>query len=481
MKLATQSIRDISEGIIQGVDSAVCPKNSVALACNLVFDKVLGRAVLRNGNARIGSRMAAGYECLGLHQHITIDGNKIPIAVFSGASAPQLFYYNGAWTGATGTATALTPWRFETFLDTTIALNGTDNLTTADGITWVATGGNLDAANIPVQCTVIREFLDKLYAAGDPNMPDRLYSSQTPVSGAISWLNDDPSPIIDYIDVEPEEGAGGIRALAKVPGYLLIFKERSLKRWDGYSTYPESLVPIGAHSQEGVVMARQSVYFFYNAAIYETVGNYPRKISRKIQDILAAVYPEMYSAVSGWGDENNVYFSIGQVTLGGKTYDNAVVAYNIDSQTWTMLNYPRWFCRWHQYVDSGGDNHIVAADSDGSVFEMNIGDYDEGATVTDKLNINWHITFQQQEFGSRGLTKDLSKFVVYTKGLKGTAYGRANERDWTALGSISKDVQVLTKDLHGQYFDITLIGSGRSGEVIGIDFPEIDVNQNYGD
>jgi hypothetical protein len=470
MKIDTQNIRDVSEGIIQQVDPSICPRNSVAMACNLVFDQILGRAVLRGGTTQLGAQITAGKSCLGLYCHVNGAGSfKIPLAVFNNAGGTNAVihaYTGGAWTAVESSLTASAKVRFETFLDTTVAVNGSQCVSTENGTTWVNTAGHLDVGDMP-KVTVVKEWQDKIYGAGVSANPDRLYSSEVPVSGAISWTG-------DYIDIEPEEGAGPIEALAKTPNYLLIFKDRSMKRWDGSSTYPESLVKVGTYNQECVTMTRQSIYYFNKRGIFETTGGYPRKVSRRIQEIIDAIPSTSYSSVAAWSDEDRAYFSIGDITIAGRLFYNCVIAYCVESQIWTLLSFPKPYKRGSIIVDSYENEKLITADNDGNVWNIFDGNDDAGT------QIDWFIRYQVQEFGSRGMIKDLAKFVVYGNKAVGQAFGRSDEKgDWKPLGPFSKNVQELVADLHGRYFEIALQGKGRESQIIGIDFPSIDINENY--
>ncbi len=476
MKLPDQKLRDCSEGIIQSVDNSILPPNSVYLGVNFLFDEVLGRAVLRDGITQVGSQITDGKNCLGLYQHITTAGVKVPLAVFNAAgdATSVLSKFTGSpgsWSNAKTGLTASLKMRFETFLNTTIGVNGTDAISSADGASWVTTGGNLDIGNMP-KGTLVREWQDKIFTAGVSATPDRLFYSSVPDAGAVSWTVDN-----GYIDIEPEEGAGRITALNKVPGYLLIFKERSLKRWDGTSTYPESLITIGAPSQEAVVQTRQSCFYYNKRGIYETTGGYPRKISRRIKAIIDAIPASYYDQVSGWGNGERVMYSIGDITLGDLNLSNCVILYSIESQTWALLSFPKEFKIWYQYVDADGDELMMAGDDDGNVWKVLEGSDDAGSAI------NYTLQYQVVEFGSRGRMKDLSKFVPYTKNVRnGKISCRINETgDFKPVGNIAKDVQEITKDLKGRCFEFRIQGQGKNVEIIGIDFPEANINLNYGE
>jgi len=476
-KVAPQNIRDCSEGIIQSVDPAIVAPNSVYLAVNFLFHKYLGRAKLRGGTTQLGTQIVNNKTILGLYQHITASGTKVPLAVIndSGDANSDVFAYTaGTWSICTGTGINLTKNKkahLVTFLDTTALVNGSEQISTTDGEAWVNTGGNLDIGNMPAAKYII-EFKDRVYVAGVSGNLDTLYYSSIRDAGAISWTVGNGN-----IPIEEEEGAGAITGLAKVPGYLLVFKERSLKRWDVQSTYPESLIDIGCPSQEGIVMTRQLAYYFNKRGIFETNGGYPRKISRRIQDIIDAIPSSYYSSVSGWGDGENVYFSIGDITIDDLDITNCVIAYNIDTKTWSLLSFPNEFMVWYHYVDSNGDEIVVAGDDDGNVWKVFEGTQDGSS------DISWLLQYHPQEFGSRGRLKDITNLVVYTKNVRnGILNCRTNEDgNFKPVGNITKDVQHITTGLRGHSFEFRLNGIGINSQIIGIDLPDLNINLSYDD
>jgi hypothetical protein len=233
---------------------------------------------------------------------------------------------------------------------------------------------------------------------------------------------------------------------------------------------------VGAPSQEAVVETKQPCYFFNKRGIYETVGGYPRKISRRIKDIIDAIPASYYSSVSSWGDNERIYFSIGDITLGDLNLTNCVVAYSIDSQVWTLLSFPFEIKRWHHYIDSNDDETIIAGDDDGNVRKILDGSDDSGTMI------NWLLQYQVMEFGSRGRQKDISKLVVYSKNVQsGTVSCRVEEAgNFNPVGNVKENVQEITKDINGRYFEFRIQGQGKSVEIIGIDFPEANLNISYG-
>ena len=77
----------------------------------------------------------------------------------------------------------------------------------------------------------------------------------------------------------------------------MIYKQRSLKRWNFDSTFPEDLINIGTQSNESILRARGRNFFFSGPTGYETNGGYPNKISRPIQRIVDAI-PASFTRIS---------------------------------------------------------------------------------------------------------------------------------------------------------------------------------------
>jgi len=358
-------------------------------------------------------------------------------------------------------------------------LDGTNATSSANGDTWVTTGGNLDIGNCPKGKYVI-EWHDKVYVAGVSGNLDRLYYSSIPTTGTISW-----SVGNGYIDIEPYEGQGAITALSKVPGYLLIFKERALKRWNGSSTFPDDLSKLGTPSQESVVLGKSTAFFFsasYKESIgfYETNGETTRKISRPIQSIVEAISPSNYSSVAGFSDGETVMWSIGNIVYDGITYNNVVVMYHIESKSWTILGFPTRFMVFSPYID-GTSLKIIAGNDDGEVIEIFTGDKDN---ITGNLNlpIEYALQYHPMDLGRRGNMKELSSIVPYGKNcLDCKVLVRTDEKDvFKEVGVIKDDFETeIPVVLKGHTFEFRFAGVSKAGltEIIGFDIIEPEISQ----
>ena len=481
MQLETLQVRDLSNGIIQGVDDRLAPKNSVAFALNVRFDRILGRAVLREGTALVGSQITDAQNILGLHQFILSSGTKYLLSVINGGSVSQIMRLeSNIWTttGSDGQMTKDIKTRFVTYLDTVMAIDGIKAISSPDGTAWVSTGGNLDVGNCPKGKFAV-VWRDQLFFAGVANYLDRLYYSSIPEAGVISWTVDN-----GYIDIAPYQGQGDITGIAKVPAYLLIFKDRALKRWDGSSTYPDDLCNIGCPSQESIVMGKTTAFYFSasfknSLGFYETNGETTNKISRPIQTIIEAIDPVNYASVAGFSDGGIAMWEIGDITFEGIVYSNVVVMYHIESKNWMVLSFPTKFLTFIPYIDST-TLKIIAGNNDGEVIEIFTGVADN---ITGKSNIpiEYSLQFQPIDFNNRGNMKELSSIIPYTKnGTDTKLMVRTDEKDvFRELGIVKDDFEseIDTTGLKGHCFEIRLGGTTKTGgtQLIGFDIinPEI--------
>ena len=379
-----------------------------------------------------------------------------------------------SWTETTEDLTKDLKTRSVTFLDAMSILNGTDAVRTFDGTDWADTTIH-DTSNFPVAKYAI-EWHSRIYCAGVSGNPDRLHYSSIPTAGAITWDG-------DYIDIEPEDGGGNITGLAKVPGYLLIFKDRALKRWDGNSTYPDDLDIIGSPSQESIVNVGKTAMYFssgYKESIgfYETNGVETRKISRPIQDIVEAISSASYSNVAGFSNGEYALWSVGDITYDGISYNNVVVMYHISTNSWAVFSYPTEFKVFSPYI-SGNDLKIIGGNDDGEIIELFTGDLDN-ITGSSNLGIQYILQYHSQELGSRSLIKDISRIVPYTKNGQGCSLSMRTDEEgkFEPIGVVKDDFgQELSFSLSGHTFEPKFSGiSSTSTEIIGLDILEPNIN-----
>lgn len=467
--------RDYSRGTIRTVQSSICPSNSVKINLNLDSDKELGSLTSRLGTGIVGAQAVASATCLGLHYYRdTVGSGHKLFGVFSDGANNDIYdMSDGSKSLEDDTAGQKT--RFCTYLDSVVRVNGTDACKSYNGSAWVSTGGAFDEDNMPKGKVVI-EWKDRVYTAGVSASPNVLYYSGVadPDARTVSWTVSNGN-----IEIEQEDGGGDITALEKVPGYILIFKERSMKRWDGSSTYPDDLINVGAPSQEAVCRGRGMVFVANQEGVWTTNGSYPKRISKAIQDLWDAIPAANIDDIATYCDENYVYIYVGDITLGDNTYTNICFKFNIDSQSWDVYSYYDDFTVFTWYISSSS-KVIVAGNKNGQAIQINTGNTDYASTVQP---ITYSLEPQDWDFGSRRRLKELSSTTIFTQNVRtGSLLYRTDsdqDKDWKSIRSITSDVEEINDfKAKGHWFNFKLTGTTSTGQVKiqGFEFPEGSIN-----
>lgn len=437
---------------------------------NLLFDRDLGQAVSRQGTNIVGNQLSAGNACQGLFQHIdSVFANSKLFGSFAGT-----IYDVVAGSSSLASLSTSAKMRFATFLNSTLMLNGAQyrSYTAAGG--WISTGGAFDLANIPAGATLPVEFKDRAYCV----VTDKIYYTATPSAGVCAWTVTGSGSL----QAEQEDGGGTVQGLNKVPGYLMIYKQRSLKRWNFDSTFPEDLINIGTQSNESILRARGRNFFFSGpTGFYETNGGYPNKISRPIQRIVDAIPASFYANINGWSDNDNLYWSVGDLTIDfdrgfTENYNNVVCRYTLDSQQWAVLSYAHEFRFMHQYIDTSSNALIVGGDTDGQVLQLNTGNSDYSGNA-----ITYILQSPEFIFSARELKKTISdRIFCHSDGIEGALLEvRLDYGNWVSIGSL-KDIvtEIQIQPLTAFVFEFRITDSitGSQIKLRGLDFPNVFVN-----
>src|SRR3990167_9011018 len=272
---------DFSAALVAGANERLVPRGSVGLMINMDADVEIGSLTSRPGTFIVGGQMVAGNSILGLHNHVAGSTSKLFSAINDTDDATAVMYNEAGDVVVTG-LTASKKVRMLTFNAATLIINGADaerSYTAAGG--FITTGGAFDLANIPGSnlnnlCTV---FLDRVYLAGDTANPSRVYYSGVSTGGAVSWTSGNGT-----VDIDVGNDKGALTAFGRVPGYILIFKNRSMTRWNFSSAFPEELISYGTPSQESVVSSGGICAFYSNSNEHDkgflvTNGGAPQPIS----------------------------------------------------------------------------------------------------------------------------------------------------------------------------------------------------------
>jgi len=461
--------RDFSRGTIRTVNSSIAVPNSYKLGLNLDSDKEVGSLVSRLGTDIVGKQAVASATCLGLsYFRDTVGTDHILFGAFSDGNHNDIYdMSDGSKSLEDDTAGLKT--RFCTFLDSVVRVNGTDVAKSYNGSSWVTTGGVFDEDSMP-KGNVVIEWKDRVYTAGVSSSPSILYYSGVadPDARTVSWGTGN-----GYIEIEQEDGGGAITALEKVPGYLLIFKERTMKRWDGSSTYPEDLVNMGAPTQEAVCRGRGMVFVANQQGLWATDGGRPKKISKPIQDLWDAIPATNLDSIATYCDENYVYAYVGDITL-DNTYSNVCFKFNIDSQSFDVYSYYDDFTVFSWYISSS-EKVMIAGNKNGEAIQVNTGNTDYYSTVQP---ITWSLETHDIDFGHPGRVKDVNTMNWYSRNIRlGQVFYRADsdkDSSWESLGNVDGEVAPLEFKARGNRFNFKITGVTDSGQIKikGFEFPE---------
>jgi hypothetical protein len=432
---------------------------------NVNFDDIIGLAKVRKGTTKLGNTVAPTRSPLGMTEFVGPLGTpNLIIAVFKGASNASVYYYNGSWnTSGLTTLSNTKPTRFATLGGRCFLTNTADGMySSANGNTWT-TGGN--AIPTSIKPAFVKRYAGKLLCAGDPAYPDRIWFSsviEPAASPFIKW-NIDPTKG-DFIDVNPDDN-GNITGFSETSTYLLVFKDTGMYRLDVLTKTadPESIVNIGAVSQEAITLCQGITYFYSGKDIRKTDGGYPVQISRAgVQDFLDAIPEANRANVMLVSDENTVRVFIGDVTLNTNqdtqtTYNNVCLKFSPRDQSWSVHSYADEFQRGIVYTDPINGEKIRVADTDGDVQTLDLGTSDNNSPIY------YFVESQDLEFNNRAHKKQISdKIAVFTRfGQDSQLQIKSNGNNYQPIQlSLNGDIKIgnLPK-IEGQYFNIMWYGN----------------------
>lgn len=439
------SIKNIGTyGVIRQaeLDDYLMPDGAVAEVSNFSFDRK-GTASLRLGMAAIGSTVSAGNACVGL---FNVQSQTLVAAfatnVYNRETATST--WNAGLTGLTSGQRT----RFVDFANRTIMVNGSyDSIRVWNGSNsagWVSTGTPINpnqfASDASVNTQTLRaKFIEvyksRVYLAGDPTSPDRLFfSSVISSAGNITW-----TPSTDFVDINPSDGEN-IIALKRYSLELLVFKQNYIYRFRTSGVDPDPLIKIGTRSQESVVEGKKGVYFHHPTGFYRYSGGYPEELSRPISDFISNITYANYALIAGWRDDDHVYWSVGNVTIpettGNVTYSNCVLRFTESSELWTIYNYANGIRRGVDYDTGSALSRVVGTDGSSSnggvVATFNSGNNDLGEPISYRLVTKWY------DWGSQSILKILQEIVAITEFAEGITlmYQVDGEYAWNELGQL---------------------------------------------
>ena len=378
--MANQLITNLSGGINSKASPLIIRDSEAELILNYSLDTV-GALTKRNGFSTYADQSVAGKTINGMYQYTKISNSakNTQLIVNNADASNSTIYYNnaGTWTNSKTGLTKDKKTRFATFLDYVFYVNGADVMgSSTDPLTptWGTT--NCAATITP---TYIAVFSDRVYAAnGASSNYSRLWFSSLP-SGTISWTT-----ASDYVDINPDDG-DEITGLENNGNRLLIFKNRSLYRWSYGQVEPDRLIGAGTSSQESVKTNFDlGITFFSNPrGVYAYTGGRPKNISRKIQKYVDAVsdWTNVFAEV----DDDHYYLAVGDITVEGRTFTNAMFVYTISLDAWVIYTTSEAVKFMGRFIATAPVEKIYFGNDDGDTFLWNNGTNDNSSAINGEI------------------------------------------------------------------------------------------------
>ena len=374
------------------VDSPLSPPDSVEFSLNLHGDSI-GAVKLRKGLTLLGAQVSAGNTIRGIGNYRNNAGTTYRALAHMGTNT---YAYNGStWSSVRSSLVAGSRARFTNFVDYTFMVNGNgssgDVLKTYDGSTF----GTTNAASLP-KGDCIENYRSRIWVAD--NSVDKLYYSDVvttsnTITGGTSFLQ-----------ISPADGEK-IRGLKRTSRALLVFKENHIYRvFNINSTDPDPSINRGTYSQESIIESKSGIHYHHPTGFYDYVdGGEQKEISRPIIDIIQAVPRSYYDSICGWEDEDHLYWSIGDITLGGIAFSNIVCVKTLSTENWTVYSYGSEI-RSAGLYDSGTSLIQLVGDDAGNVLQFNTGTSDNGTPIFYDLQSHW-LYFSQVRTSEKSFTE----------------------------------------------------------------------------
>lgn len=450
------------------VDQGLSPEDSVQMAVNLHGDRI-GAITSRLGTTRLGSQISAGSSILGLGTYRNNAGTiYAPLAMVGNTvKAYQALVWGNIRTGLVSGSKA----RFTNFVDYTFMVNGHSNDAVAS---WSGVGlfGTTNVASLP-KGDFIENYRSRIWVAD--NSDDSVYytdvvNTDNTISGGT-----------EFIQISPADGEK-ITAIKRSPRALLVFKQNHIYRiFSINSADPDPAILRGTYSQESVVEAKDGIYYHHSTGFYKYVdGGEQEEISRPINDIIKSIPRSSYENITGWADEDHIYWSIGDVTLEGITFQNLVCRRTISTQLWTIYSYPNEF-RSSILFDDGVNLFQLLGDTDGNVLKFDIGNDDFGSPIFYDLISHWTYFTDNKR-----ILKTFTKMAALSDNATGANISYQidtdNQKDttnvWRPVGTIKKDISYLMSVAEASNFQrirFRISGSNSGVPLIFRQFEIIDL------
>ena len=303
-------------------------------------------------------------------------------------------------------------------------------------------GSSEKLSDVPV--SMVELYNSRLFAAGDPAHPARLYWSAIPGEDRSleDWSSAEESENVGGGYVEVEADSDPITAIAALSNQLVIFKKNSLYRLLGDRPGNFRICPVNAAmdscTQGALVRLGDVLYFLTRSGLYYYDGQMARRYpdGDKVQKFLRGAD---LSSCTAAAHENRLYFALRE---GNGPCNDAVLVYDLARSSYMIR-------RGFTLVDiASAGRKLYILDGRGYVCQ-----FEEGTTYAgEEISAYWYTP--ETDLGDKCLVKQLKE--LYLRGQGGLISVTAE----TDAGVVYAD-QLMPGDTRG-VLEMPLTGAGRS-------------------
>lgn len=413
------------------VDDILVPENTCQFALNLNFDRIWA-ITTRKGLEAIGGDPGGSQAILGMTNYRNNAWTNYKLLVKSNGS---IYAYNGStWWSVRSGLNVASKARFTNFVDYTFMVNWNWNQVCS---TYNGSGsfGSTNVASLP-KWDFIENYRSRIWIA-DSSSDKVYYSDVVTTLNTITWGT-------SFIQISPQDWEK-ITALKRHSRALLVFKQNHIYRiYSINSADPDPMITVWTYSQESVVDAKDGIYYHHSSGFYKYVDwGQQLEISKPIDDIVKAIPRTYWSNISGWSDDDHVYWSIWDITLDWITYNNFVVCYTISTQIWSHSSYSveiRSACKYDNWT-----TQVIAVWADnGLVYTFNSSNSDNTAPINYDLQTHW-IYFTQLKSDNKSFTEMAVNHENANWAQISYQIDKDKDSTWKPIWQITKDLYDIKK------------------------------------
>lgn len=421
---------NITKSIIREavVDSSLSPPDSVELLINLHTDS-LGALTLRKGLTLLGASIGS-VPVLGIGNYRNNAGTNYKALAAVGT---EIYAFDGtSWSSVRSGLTSQSRVRFTNLVDYIFMVNGNGN----QGLgTYNGSGsfGTTNAASLPAG-DFIENYRSRIWV-GKSSDDKVYYSDVVTTDGTITGGT-------SFIQVSPQDGEK-LTGLKRHPRALLVFKQNHIYRiFSINSTDPDPSIKRGTYSNESIIECKSGIYYHHPTGFYKfNFDGEQEEISRPIIDIVQAIPRSYYENISGWSDDDHIYWSVGDITLNGVVFSNIVCVQTLSTKNWTIYSYGSEI-RSAGLYDNGTLLRTIVGNDVGSVFTFDSGTTDNGTPIFYDLQTHW-LYFSQVKTTRKSFTELATLHENAQGGNLSYQIDNDGPNQWKSIGTIKKDLEQI--------------------------------------